>query len=191
MEFLMEYSGQTTAELLALEGEYYSDSIVLGFEKGLDQKWERLGFEALLEQILEHAFGRAGKGILTEEEMTVLAIVSLQREVHNGGYDQLFVNCLEFTPILEKACLRIGRPDIADVTREAVNAIGVDRGRLVEGRSYLEEVGKAKRKTNKERGHKLYDCDGRFYALQNEPDILGVSLFNFIKANKDKIILPP
>jgi hypothetical protein len=186
-----KYAGQTTDELLALASKYSPSAVIFKIERGLDLKWERLGFESLLEQILDHAFGRVGKGILNEEEMAVLAIVSLQREVHNGGFHQLFVNHLEFTPILEHACLQIGRGDIADVTREAVNAIGFDRGRLVEGRSYLEEFGTALRRTNKERDHKLYECDGRFYDLEKEPNILRVSLFNFIKANKDKIILPP
>jgi len=191
MEFLMEYSGQTTDELLALEGVYYGDSIALAFEEGLDKKWRHLGYDPFLEQIVDHAFGRAGKGILTEDEMTVLAIVSLQRQVDNGGFDQFFVNRLEFMPIVEQACQRMGRLDIAAVAREAVDSLGFDKRRLVEGRSYLEEIGKALRRTNDARDDKLYDCSRRFYYLEEDPDLLEVSLFNFIKANKDKIILPP
>jgi hypothetical protein len=43
LNWLDEYSGQTVDELLALEGEYRLDSLVLAFEQALDQKTERAG----------------------------------------------------------------------------------------------------------------------------------------------------
>ena len=50
------YSGQTTDELIALEGEYRTDSLVLAFEQALMAKDE-----------------------LTDEEKVVLAVEALER----------------------------------------------------------------------------------------------------------------
>ena len=69
LKWLDGYSGQTTEELVALEGEYRTDSLVLAFEQALDQRVEHVGQEGL-----------------TEEERIVLAIEALEREVNNGGY---------------------------------------------------------------------------------------------------------
>jgi hypothetical protein len=38
LKWLDSYSGQTADQLLALEGEYRIDSLVLAFEQALDQK---------------------------------------------------------------------------------------------------------------------------------------------------------
>jgi hypothetical protein len=38
LKWLADYSGQTTDQLLALEGEYLTDTLVLVFEKALVQK---------------------------------------------------------------------------------------------------------------------------------------------------------
>jgi len=191
MKWLKKYSGQTTDKLLALASKYSPSSIIFRFEEGLDQKWEHLGFDALLQQNLDDALGRSGKRILTEEELTVLAIVTLQRQVHNGGYHQLFSNRAEFTPILEKASLHIGRPDIAAVSREAVEALGIDTRLLFDPEGYYQAINKALDWQNKAIIHNLHGCSRRFFDLEEDPDLLEVSLFNFIKANKAKIILPP
>lgn len=71
----LDYAGQTTDELLALAGEYRIDSLVCAFDEALGRK--------------ELAFGMDG---LTPEERVVLAAEALEREVNNGGFDQLFVN---------------------------------------------------------------------------------------------------
>jgi len=47
LNWLEEYSGQTTDELISIEGEYKTDSLVLAFEQALDQKSERVGREGL------------------------------------------------------------------------------------------------------------------------------------------------
>jgi hypothetical protein len=43
LKWLDEYSGQTTHELIALQREYRTDSLVLAFEQALDQKVDRVG----------------------------------------------------------------------------------------------------------------------------------------------------
>jgi len=65
------YAGQTLEQILALEGEYRVDSLVLVFEQALDQKAARAGVQSL-----------------TKEERVLLAVEALEREVNNGGYGQ-------------------------------------------------------------------------------------------------------
>ena len=62
--FLEGYEGQSTEELLGLEGEYRLDSLVLAFEQAIQ--------------------GKAPDSISTEESY-VLAVEGLEREVNNGG----------------------------------------------------------------------------------------------------------
>jgi hypothetical protein len=62
---------------------------------------------------------------LSEEEVFVLAISALEREVNNGGYGQFFVNSSRrFTPVVERALLRIDCPETAKITERAINAAG-------------------------------------------------------------------
>ena len=97
LKWLDQYTGQTTDELIALEGEYRTDSLVLAFEQALDQKTARAGTEEL-----------------TAEERVVLAVEALEREVNNGGYGQFFTNdSNEYTPIIVDALMRIGCGDTA------------------------------------------------------------------------------
>lgn len=102
--FLESYEGQSTEELLALAGEFRIDSLVLAFEQALQAK---------------------PADLLSAEESQVLAIEALEREVNNGGYRQFFGNSSgEFTPVIETALRAIGCPKVADITRDAVAALG-------------------------------------------------------------------
>jgi hypothetical protein len=105
LPFLDEYSGQTTEELIALEGKYRTDSLVLVFDQALNQKWARVGDEGL-----------------TEEDQTILAVEALENQVNNGGYDQFFANEPDYIPTVVKALERIGCPKTAQITRLAVGA---------------------------------------------------------------------
>jgi isopentenyl diphosphate isomerase/L-lactate dehydrogenase-like FMN-dependent dehydrogenase len=104
-KWLEEFSGETTEELLALEGRYRIDSLVLAFEQALQKK---------------------AAAHLSTEERIVLAVEALEREVNNGGYDQFFSNSSrEYCPIIVSSLERIGCPKTAEITREALNAAGV------------------------------------------------------------------
>jgi hypothetical protein len=109
LKWLEGYSGQTTEELIDLEGEYRTDSLVLAFEQALDQKAARVGLEGL-----------------TEEERVVLAIETIEREVNNGGYGQLFTNSSEYTPLFVSALHDIGCPEVAELTEQAIAALGIE-----------------------------------------------------------------
>jgi Domain of unknown function (DUF4375) len=106
LSWLDGYSGQTVEELLALEGRYRIDSLVLAFEEAIRRK-------------------RSARHALTDEERIILAIEALEREVNNGGYVQFFTNSSrEFAPTIVDSLRRIGCKKTASITQktEALDA---------------------------------------------------------------------
>lgn len=161
-KWLDGYSGQTTDELIRLQGEYRTDSLVLAFEQAIDQKADRIGQDRL-----------------TAEEKVVLAIEALEREVNNGGYDQFFINSSkEHTPIVVDALNRIGCADAALLTRQAIDALGI------EGQVTVEAIDRVMDDDSDERDERLGECDERYYEVVGD---LAGPLLEFIKRNKDKI----
>jgi hypothetical protein len=155
------YSGQTIAELLALEGDGRIDSLVLEFEEALNQKTVR-----------------NGEGILGAEERVILAIEALEREVNNGKY-QLFLedSSREFAPIIVQSLQRIGCAKTAEITQNAIDALHLQR-------LTVEAIGAAI--AGGERDEELNRCDESYYKVGE--DIAG-KLFAFIKANRNAITL--
>jgi hypothetical protein len=155
------YSGESTEQLLALEGKYRIDSLVLAFEQGISQKAERESRQSL-----------------TDEERIVLAVEALEREVNNGGYDQFFVNSSrEFAAIIVGALQRIGCKKTAKITQNAIEALGTS-----DLRSDAIEAVISTRDEN--RGAKLNRCDDSYHK-STEP--IAERLFAFIKANRTSI----
>jgi hypothetical protein len=103
LPWLDGYSGESVDELIALEGEYRTNSLVLVFEQAMNQKAARVGI-----------------GKLTVEERVILAVEALEREVSNGGYDQFFLNTPEYAPVIVDALRRIGCPKTAEITQRAL-----------------------------------------------------------------------
>jgi hypothetical protein len=162
-QWLDRYSGQSVEQLLSLEGEYRTDSLVLAFEQAIGKKAAREGTHSL-----------------TDEERTVLAVEALEREVNNGGYDQFFVNSSrEYAPIIVGALQRIGCNETADITQKAIEALGISdlRSDAIEA---VICVGDEKR------DDKLSRCDDSYYE-STEP--IAERLFAFIKANSSSISL--
>lgn len=159
--FLAGYAGQTVEELVALEGSHRIDSLVLAFEEALDQKAAREGLEAL-----------------SPEELVVLAIEGLEREVNNGGYDQFFVNStVAFVPAIVDALQRIGCPKTAAITRDAIAALHLPAVTVA-------EVEKVIYNDDDERAAKLGTCDNRFFEYEEN---LAEKLFEYIKQNRRRI----
>ena len=104
LQWLDGYSGESVEDLIALEGKYRTDSLVVAFEQALDQKAARVGDEKL-----------------TDEERVILAIEALEREVNNGGYGQFFVNSSrEYAPIIVESLRRISCLKVAEITQKAL-----------------------------------------------------------------------
>ncbi|MHC4144841.1 MAG: DMP19 family protein [Planctomycetota bacterium] len=163
LKWLDEYSGQSTDELIALEGEYRTDSLVLAFEQAIDQKAARVGNDGL-----------------TDEERTILAVEALEREVNNGGYDQFFINSSkEFAPIIVDVLNRIGCAETAALTQEAIDALGV------EGSLTVEAIDRVMGQESDQRHEKLNACDNTYYSVAGD---LSELLLGFIKRNKERII---
>jgi len=193
---MFRYSGQTTDELLALEDQVSEGQLVFAFRAALKQKFERamgqefsepLASRTFNEAVSDVAAGRVVRGPLTEEELIVLGIVALEAQVRNGGHEQMFHNCFYFTAMLVKALRRIGRDDVASVTQEAINILNV-QGPLTD----TDAIFRALHALSMEERERILELDGQFYDLTWPPaeDILDVSLWNFIKKNRDKITVP-
>src|SRR2546421_9028027 len=106
LQWLDRYNGESFDELVALEGSYRIDSLVLAFEEAMDQK-----------------AARVGENKLTGEERVILAVEALERELNNGGYGQFFLNTPAYAPIIVDALRRIGCPKVAEITDRAVNIV--------------------------------------------------------------------
>src|SRR5215207_685572 len=165
LEFLDSYSGQTTTELVNLEGKYRVDSLVLAFEEALDQK-----------------SAQHGASSLSSVERIILAIEALEREVNNGGYDQYFRNSsVEYAPIIVDALNTIGCPNNAHITLDAITALGVSPTPTVR------EIEIAMSTDDEGRDEKLNDCDSRFYSTGEN---IALALFTYIKSHSDEVQLP-
>ena len=164
LKWLETYSGQTTEELLALEGEYRIDSLALAFEQALQAK--------------AHF---AGSSSLTVEENVVLAVEALEREVNNGGYWQLFINSSkEYAPIFVSALNRIGRSEVADLTQLAIDILEI------EGPLNVEAIDRAMQEESVHRDERLTECDRRYFEIAGD---LSGPLFAFIKNNRKRVTL--
>ena len=138
--FLQSYGGQSTDELLALEGKYRIDSLVLAFEQAIERK-----------------------AAPSEQERVVLAVEAMEREVNNGGFSQFFVNLsVAFAPILEGSLRAIGCPKTADIARDAVKAMDPD------GTLDTDALSRAAGNPDAEVAGALEACDARYFA-NDEP----------------------
>lgn len=162
-QWLDGYTGQTTAELLALEGGFRTDSIVLAFEQAIAAKAARLGDQTL-----------------TEPERVVLAVEALEREVNSDGYSGLFTTAPEHVPDAVSSLTAIGSDGVADLTRSAISVLKI-RGPLTR-----EAVASAMQKDDDDRDDKLGEFDQGYY--ETAGDLAG-PLLSFIKANRDQIVL--
>lgn len=164
LPFFNEYSGHSTDDLIALEGRYRIDSIVLAFEHYLLEKADRDGLSAL-----------------TTAELTVLAIEALEREVNNGGYVQFFDNSsVRFAPSTIDALERIGCAQVADITKNALDALNLPEITV----SAIEEAICPDEEAFCEKFNKL---DSQYYAALDKD--ISEQLFNYIKANRNQIRL--
>jgi hypothetical protein len=164
LKWLDKYSGQTTDELIALEGKFRTDSIVLAFEDALSNK-----------------MAEKGKAALSKEELVILSIESLEREVNSDGFDGFFRNdSSEFVSIVVNSLNQINCSQAAELTSRAINSLGI------EGEYTGEIIDNAMNMENEERTKILNDCSNEYYKVAGD---LAEPLLIFIKTNRGKIIL--
>jgi len=120
----LDYAGQTTAELLALEGAYRIDSLVVAFETAIQQKLYRED---------------APEG--SNEECIVLAVEVLEREVNNGGFDQFFRNS-SFD--IFRSPPEPGLPPVRQVALQGNNPAFWPRGPKLKNRPFIFQLDREK-----------------------------------------------
>jgi len=163
-QWLEGYSGHTTDQLIGLASHFRTDSIVLAFEQGITAKIERLGQERL-----------------SSAERVVLAVEALEREVNSEGYAGLFATQQVHVPNLVGALTAIGADTAADLTRSAINVLGID------GSLTAAAVAAAVAQHDAERDRALNGLDVSYYASAGD---LAPRLLEYIKANRAQIVLP-
>lgn len=157
--FLKSYDGQSTDELIALEGKFRIDSIVLAFEAALD-----------------------GKDELSTAERVVLSVEAIEREVNNGGFNQFFVNSSrDFAPFIVESFNLIGCPQTAQLCQGAIDLLGVED--LFDSDA-VEDVACEADDDLMERFNAF---DEIYYAGAEEP--IANKLFEFIKQNRKEVSL--
>ncbi len=158
----LEYTGQTSSEILACKSTYRIDSLLCAFEEGIEAK-----------------VGIVGGGSSTGEERLVLAVMALDREVNNGGYDQFFVNSSRrFVPIIVDSLQRIECAATAAVTERAIAALRLSV-------PSPDAVSAIMQSEDPRRDEMLTACDNDFYKLHE----IERNLFRFIETHQDQIQL--
>jgi Domain of unknown function (DUF4375) len=135
LPFLNRYRGESLDELIAMEGRYRTDSIVVTIHQLLLDKQR-----------------------LSEAERTVIVIEALERDVNNGGFHQFFMNGPEHAAEIVVALRRIGSPEAADLAQRAVDAL-----RLGPAPS-AEAVKAVIHDADDQRDGVLHGCDESYYA---------------------------
>ena len=158
------YAGQSTDDLIALDGAYPTDSVVLAFEAAILAKAERLGY-----------------GGLSDAEVTVVAVEALEREVNNDGFVSLFTNVPEVVPFLVSSLRAIDQLIVADLTARAIRVLAI------EGPLTPQAVASAIEAEDDGRDVRLHDCDQAYFELAGD---LAEPLLAYIKAHRHDIALP-
>lgn len=165
LPFLAKYSGQSTDELLVLEGSFRVDSLVLAFEQGLDQKAAALGEDSL-----------------SATETLVLAVEELEREVNNGGYEQFFRNSsVQYAPIIVACLEAIGCATTSALTGKAIAALGLS------ATPNMEDIQRALEGSDDARDSSLDECSQCYYASGED---VAAALFSYIKSHRQEVVLP-
>jgi hypothetical protein len=158
----LEYTGQTTPEVLACKSTHRIASLLCAFEWGIQAK-----------------IGPGGEEELTSNERVVLALMALQREVNNGGYSQFFTNnSRRFVGVIVECLEHVGCVATAAITERAIRALNVDR-------LSAESVSEAALNADHDMNRVLDGLDQEYYKL----DEIELQLFKFIEDHQNNIQL--
>jgi hypothetical protein len=164
LPWLDGYGGQTTDALLAMDGTYRTDSLVLAFEQGVEGRSERVGPDAL-----------------TWPERVILAVEALEREVNSGGFDAWLRYASEYVPLTAAALVDIGRSDVAAMVDSAIASLALP-GDIAAG-----AVVAAMERDDDLRSARLAALDTAYFKDAGD---LAEPLLAFIRSRRDDIMLP-
>jgi hypothetical protein len=160
----LEYTGQTTVEILAHLHTHSEFSILSAFRWGIQAKGRALG----------------GEDKLTDEERLILAVLALESEVNNGGYRQFFWNSSRrFTPTIVASLRKIGCERTASLTARAIAALGLS---FITVQAVDQEI----QRENDARDAQLDLCDREFYTFNETTE----KLLRFVVEEQAKIDVP-
>ena len=154
------YTGQTIDELLVFESTESVHWILFTIEDAIRKKLEA-----------------EGQFKMTGVMLMVLSVMALEREVNNGGYDQFLRNSSRrFAPRIVADLARIGCLELADLTQQALDALGLESVTVpaVEAAMSLD---------NDERDRRLERCDIAFYERAGPAK----RLLSYLKAHADGV----
>lgn len=163
LRWLNGYSGQTTDELIALEGTFRTDSIVLAFAQAINQKAARLG-----------------DAHLAAPERVVRAVEAVQDRVNSGGFDSLLRYESTLVPDIVPSLGAIGSHAVADLARSAIEAVEIG------GPITANAIQLAMDEEDDARDDRLDAVDRLYYEIAGD---LADPLLEFIKSNRDQIKL--
>jgi hypothetical protein len=156
------YSGQAVDEILSFEGTEGVQPLLF-----------------VLEQAILEKAKVSGPLKMTGVERMVLSVMGLSREVGNGGYGQFFRNSSRrFAPAIVDDLVRIGCPEIADISQQALDALDLPKLGVAEI-----EAAMARESVHRDRA--LKRCDIAFY----ERGELSERLFTYVKAHQGGITI--
>lgn len=158
-----EYAGETAPEIVALKTTHRIDSLLCALESGIQRKRDEDGAD------------------LTDEEGLFLAVMALDRDVNNGGYDQFFGNVPWFAPVIASSLSRIGCVETLAITERALAAFALPEitEEAVTNALFEEDE-------NEARDEALEECDNAFYQVFE----IEQKLFAFAEENLHAFRLP-
>ena len=156
--------GLTVGEIVELESQYRIDSLVCAMEA----------------RIMNKVYNDMEP---TDEEVVVLAIEAMEREVNNGGFAQFFSNdSWSYIPCLVECLVDIGAIKTKAIAEEAVSVLGISpMSESTDPDEYYEKLQEIVE--DEEVAEKLEQFDSAYY--ETGEDIAGL-LFSFVKANIGK-----
>lgn len=158
------YAGQSIEALLAMDGVFRTDSIVLAIEQAIQAKGARIGPDAL-----------------TWPERVVLAVEALEREVNSGGFDSWLRYAAPQVPDTARAVADIGESDVVELVASAIATLAID-GHLTAG-----SVEDAMARDDEARDVRLEALDTAYFDRAGD---LAEPLLAYIGAHREGIRLP-
>jgi len=155
------YTGQSIDEILSFESTERPPVLLATIEDALRRRVkERSGW--------------------TGVERMVLSVQSLVNEVNNGGFHQFFFNSSrQHAPAITDDLRRIGCDEAANITRRAVDALGLEHQTAEDIQRVIASEGSRDRLRDP-----LRACDEAFYALAED---IPAKLLSYVRRHADGI----